>query len=227
MPGFVFLLLVLAASAFAAPLDCVPGTIADYAALGSEGCLIGTKQVSGFAIPPLPGFGEEIPSESILVTPLLTPMNEGLRFTYSQTADAARILESLVMFQVAVSSGLIGQATLSITETTATGDSVVTATSDVCSGSFDNFVCSGPVLSLATFAIGGDSLTNIRGSFAAVPGLSVLLDAVADAGLSGSATLGSAELRFQTIPEPATFTTVGCMVAAVLVLRRYSRRPNG
>ena len=81
-------LLLFAASIALSPVagsaaPCMPGTLADYIALGSSGCTLGNLQVAAFAYQGKAGGGApEITADQISVTPVLAPTgNFALQFT--------------------------------------------------------------------------------------------------------------------------------------------------
>lgn len=215
--GFLF-----GALALTAPVDCSPGSLQSYLNLAPEGCSIDDKIVLGFtALDPLPG-GSEISPDSILVTPLPTPLNPGFRFDINANAGAAELLQSRFAFAVLANPG--GQPVARVRSTLggslASPDGAVTAVTDLCLGTtFVAGTCGGTSDTLILFDIGVDALLQDSRVFGPIQTVGVANDIVVDGGLNGSASLSSFTIRFQEVPEPATFVSVITSLLALTLLR--------
>jgi hypothetical protein len=217
----VSLFLVLSALPGAAAPACLPGSLSDYLALTTEGCMLGTRTVSDFELGELTAGSELIPASSILVTPSVMGLRESLLFTSGATAPAGSILESVSLFRVQTPTSVPQRATLTLAGAQATPDAVVLAIADLCfSGEFTGGTCTGMTQSLLAVVTDSTNVAALSLLFGPVAQFQARLDAVLDAGLGGTATLTSAELRFETVPEPSTVSSITAGILAVLVYRR-------
>lgn len=224
----VLLFATVAGTALAVPIDCLPGTLADYISLPADGCQLGPAVFSAFVNPGvLPG-STEISPDSIAVSPLFDPVQPGLLFTYGADAAGPTVLESVVEFLVSAPSppGFVF-ASLGIAGNSATDPGLALATSELCFTGFIGGICTGPSEVLAAFDIGiGSSTFDSRG-FAPLSALAVRHDVVVDGGFTGSAALGTAELRFSrvnAVPEPATAAVVFATLVAMIISTRCRRQ---
>ncbi|MEX2262706.1 MAG: PEP-CTERM sorting domain-containing protein [Bryobacteraceae bacterium] len=224
----VFLFATVVHAALAVPIDCLPGTLADYIALPADGCQLGPAVFSDFVNPGvLPG-STEISPGSIGVNPLFDPLQPGLLFTYGADAAGPTVLQSVVEFLVSSPSppGFVF-ASLEITGNSVTDPGLALATSELCFTGFIGGICTGSSQVLAAFDIGFDSSTFDSRGLAPLSALAVRHDVVVDGGLSGSASLATAELRFgrlNAVPEPATAALVFATLVATIVSTRRRRR---
>ncbi len=216
--GFLF-----AALALTAPVDCSPGSLQSYLDLAPEGCTIDDKVVLGFTLLDLLSVGDQISPDSILVTPLPTPLNPGFRFDVYSNAAASELLQSRFAFAVLVNPGgrPIGSVSATLGGSLASPDGAVTAVADLCLGAaFVAGTCGAATDTLILFDIGVDALLQGSRGFEPVRTLGVANDIVVDGGLNGSASLSSLTIRFQEVPEPATFVSVIASLLALTLLRR-------
>jgi hypothetical protein len=190
--------------------------------LAPEGCSIDDKVVLGFtSLDPLPG-GDQIFPDSILVTPLPTPLNPGFRFDVNSNAAARELLQLQFAFAVLVNLGgrPIGSVSTTLDGSLVTSDGAVTAVADLCLGTaFVAGTCGTPTDTLILFDIGVDTLLQDSRGFEPVRTLGVANDIVVDGGLNGSASLSSFTIRFQEVPEPGTFVSVFASLLALTLLR--------
>lgn len=209
-------ILLSAAAANSAP--CLPGSLQSYIDLGMAGCSEGTLQFSNFATAPgLTG--------ATVVDPTQVQVNPGgsaLQFTLGDSAGAGELLDLLFRFNVAAPAPLLG--TFSLAGASAMGDGAVTGIEDVCFGaSFPGSQPSGcPTQSdsLVVFATDGFSDLVASRSFPASSFFDVFVNLTLDGGLSGSASLGSASVRFAPIPEPSTYVLVLSACGLIVLARR-------
>jgi hypothetical protein len=205
--------LCTAASAPAAP--AVPGTLADYLALGSGGATIGTTLFSDFKLELNQGGATQIPT-SILVTPINLLGAPALEFSVQQTALAGELFELKLSYKVQDLS--IFGAEFTLNTASATGDAAVTGSLDL----------TGPTPqppTLIAFATSGASGFSDQGTFPSVGQLFATADFVVDGGGAGQGSAGSFTNRYQVaaVPEPST-AMYGLATFAVFALRRF-RRP--
>jgi hypothetical protein len=216
--------LLFGALALTAPVNCSPGSLQSYIDLAPEGCSIDDKVVLGFASLIPPEGASEIAPDSIFVTPLTTQFQPGFRFDIDADAGARELLQSRLMFTVLVNpgGGPIGRVRTTIGGSAASGDGVVTAVTDLCLGgefAFDVGTCADATDTLIVFNAGFDSMLQESRGFNPVATLGVITDVAVDGGTSGSAGLSSFTIRFQEVPEPATFVPVIAGLLALTFLR--------
>jgi hypothetical protein len=204
----VLLLLCLVGTMSAVPMDCTTGSLADYLALPMEGCNIGGKTFLEFMNPGVLSGAVELSPGVVTVTPLFDLDREGLLFTYDAAAASGMALQSIVMFRVQSNTNGIGAGALRLSGSSAVPDGVAVVSSDLCPDGFTAGLCDGPSTTLITVDDGVAPFLFDSGQFPAVFSLDVRHDAVIDGGLGGAAALGSAELRFTTVPEPASAAIV-------------------
>jgi hypothetical protein len=217
--GFLF-----GALALTAPVECSPGSLQSYFDLSSEGCSIDDKVIFGFAPLVLVANAEEIDPGSIFVTPLTTALQPGFRFDINGSADAGELLQSRLVFIVSVNpgGGPIARVRTGLDGSAATGDGNVTGVTDLClGGEFFSDVGSCPTATdtLIVFNAGFDALLQESRGLSPVTTLGVINDIALDGGSSGSAGLSSFTIRFQEVPEPATFVPVIASLLALTFLR--------
>jgi hypothetical protein len=205
---------------------CQVGTLQSYIDLGSAGCSIEDKTVSGFLDLGVFGGGTPIAPGHVTVTPISTSGNPGLTFDFGVTAGAGEFLQSLFAFSVAVlpAGGAIEAVSLELLGSTVAPDGANTAI--LCLGTTDP-ACPTPATIL--FDIGSDSLLSETLSLLPLAAFDLLFDVGVDGGPSGSASLSGITIRFQessggTAPEPAIGIPLGAVLLTLSLMRRRSRR---
>lgn len=220
---FLAVSLIFAVALQAGP--CVPGTLNDYAALDPSGCSLGALQFSTFQL--VPGISGATPVDPTLVqvTPGGGPFTPSLLLTLNVTATAATIQQLIFRFDV---TGPAAGASVDLNSPAVTDDGAVTGILDVCSGGFfggDPSGCSGSPANAVAFAIDGDSMLSASTSFPANSFFDVFFDLTIDPGVMGTATLPSASVTINAVPEPASWTTLilglGCFAAGIRRKRRF------
>ncbi len=204
----------LSRTAAAAPL--LPGTLADYMALGSGGGTIDDKLFFDFGyLPNAAGGAIAIPASEISVTPISTPLNPGLRFSAAWTVGPGQALDSFITFQVSVlpggapitdisarmdDFGISGDGFLGVSEVTTSGELFL----------FDS------ALGIKAF----DDRT-----FAPTTGpISVTKDVFLLGGRGGSAGVSSVTNQFSELPEPSALVVWLLLGPLVIALRWWRRR---
>jgi hypothetical protein len=231
--------LCLTSTMLAAP--AVPGTLADYLALGPGGTTIGSTVFSNFTLLPLQTGATQIPPSSILVTPINLFNNPGLQFTVNTSAGPGQLFELRIGYQVADTS--ITGASVFLTGATVGGpsteplppgftDPAITATTDLSAPGTPTLIA---------FAIPGLADLDDETTFGSVALLSVETDIVIDGGaVNGAApppgapvtaSLASATNQFvvaqapgAAVPEPGT-ALAGLAALALCGVRRRRRTP--
>jgi hypothetical protein len=189
--------------------------------LAADGCTIGDKVILPFSALDLVAGASQISPESIFVKPLAAAL--GLLFEINANAASGELLQSRFAFTVMGDPGAqpIGRVTTSIAGSRVAPDGVNTAVTDLCFGAgVVAGVCATTGGTVILFDIGSDALLQESRGFAPVQTLGVANDITLDGGSSGSAGLSSYTIRFQAVPEPATFVPIGAGVAALILLRR-------
>ena len=216
VPFFLF-----GSALFGAP--CLSGTLQSYINLGVPGCSVGGVDYSAFSLVPGQFNATQISPANINVTPGGSQLQTTLLLTYNLTDSAGGMfLESI--FRVRA-SGLLTGASISLSSPTVTGDGAVTGILNVCAGgSFAGTAPSGcPTTekSALVFAIaGGPNQLSDSLSFAPSSFFDIFFDVTIDGGTNGRATLPSATLGVNAVPEPSAILLVALGIGAIGI-RRY------
>jgi hypothetical protein len=221
------LLIVAAPHAISAP--CVPGTLQDYINLGSIGCEIDGARVSDFEDFGSPNGGIPFDPTTIQVTPVDQLTAASLVFTLNAAAANGDLLDSLYHFTVTALAGrAISGADSSLAGAAATGDGAVTLIQQMCLDAmflppFALF-CGGVEMDMILFATAFDNQLADAVRFVPPPPgpafVDVVVDFGVDAGLTGTATLQSATIRFST---PAS-SALALLALALTLLASSARR---
>ena len=203
---------------------CVNGTLQSYINLGAAGCSVGIVDYQSFTIVPGQNFATVINPASVTVTPGGSLLNTTLRLGLNQTAEANQLFD--LIFRVRAVGNLTGASAMLGTPT-ATGDGVSTAVLEVCPGG--NFMgmspsgCSTGAQTAIAFAdaIGPNTLTDNVAAKASF--FDIFFDVSIDGGTAGRATLASATLGVNAVPEPSTMLLMALGLAAMA----HGLRGNG
>jgi hypothetical protein len=214
---------------WAAPLPpCPVATVSTYSAPGFA-CTVTDKVFSSFS---LGGYGA-----SSTVTPITTPFNPGLMFTFSPalSSDLSFVPQGFFTISTASGAASIQGASVSlqgVNEANSGGGSLYSQV--LYTDNFGIPFCFGCVGNLG-FLTATDTNTSVSGPFApearaccAAPPAGVsTLDVEADIflfnGQSGSVSLGGQTLTFSELPEPATLTLLTPGLFGLVWLTRRRR----
>ena len=194
-----------------AATTCNSGSLASFIALGSTGCSIGSSTLTSFQT--LPGGilgATAINPANITLT--ITPGIVGFSAQANATVGPNQIAEALFNYQVSGPS--FNMSTITLSNTTETGDGGVTYLQNLClGGQFSPSGvtgCGGPTRGLAVVNSGSDTA-----NFSSISPIGVTDDFTVDGGLAGTAAGGTFTDQF-TVPEPSTIllTGLGLAVAA-------------
>jgi hypothetical protein len=218
---------ILAVTFFAASIptlggpvgDCAAGTLADYVALGSDGCRLGGYRVFDFLEGGLSFGTDPIALADVTVTPMAGASRSSLTFS-AMAAVVDSALESSIFYSV---EGPLSGASLKLGGSAAMGTGVALAATEFCLGAaFDAGSCMGDTEVLIALAADGVSIPHAFTTLGvALAGVRQSL--IADAGPDGSATFGEATVSFAT-PEPSTLLLSAFALAALARIRNHNRR---
>ena len=224
--GAVF---VLAIPNLGTASPCVPGTLANYIALGAGGCSVGGTTFFDFSANSLLQGATPIAAADIAVNPLASAI--GLAFGFNVNAGAGDLFDVLIGY--GVNGGSFETNSLYMTGSSVTPDGAITAIEDKCiggtyAGNDPSTACSGTALfpPLIVFDIGVLADLSETALFAPSSFFDVFTEITIDGGLSGSATLnGAVTNQFGEVPEPSAILLVGSGLFG-LWARRRRRVPN-
>lgn len=209
--------LLLGAQLFAAP--CVVGSLESYIT-GGVPCTVGTVEFSDFTTEPGISGSTPIDSANVLVTPGGTPFQPLLLLTLNQTANAGELLDLLFRVQAA---GVLTASSIALGSPSVTGDGAVIGILDVCAGG--NFSagpsgCSGTSASALAAATAASNDNSGPVTFPVSSFFDIFYEITLDGGLAGTASLASAALAVDTVPEPSAILLVSLGLAAIGLYRR-------
>ena len=215
----------------AAPI-CVSGSLADFIALGSGGCMVGDALFADFGASVVSPAATPILPEDVIVSPLLSGTSLGLAFSLTSAVGPGEFEDLLIRYELSGLGLLFVSNTLSMSGSSVTPDGAVTAVEEKCGGgvfggSDPSTPCSGTLIGpLIVFDIGTIAdLTETTPDFALTSFSDVFTEIAVDGGLSGSASLGTVTNEFefaptQVVPEPTSVLLLGSGMIAVLRRRR-------
>ena len=222
-------LVAFASMASAAPLLCtaVGGTMADYVALGSTGCVIGDKLFSNFLYSSSgAGTGVAVPASAVLLAPVgVTTSNPGIVFSSEwdvpgSSPTRTSILDSSFGFTVTVLPGgdLIDDASLTLDAFSRTGTGIATIGESVFAA--DGFT----QLGFMGVSANGQLLADV--TFAPTRTIQVKKDfaLVVPRGTTGSIAVSAFTENFSEIPEPVGAILIGSGLLALGAWRRRGSR---
>ncbi len=205
-------------TASAAPITCATGNLADYAALGSDGCIVGDKLFNNFVFfGNSSGTGVTPVDTDVTVSPLVSPSNNpGLYFSSNAWAiSGIGFVYSSISFTVTVLSPdfLIDGGSVNIDNVAAVLGGNAGISEQIC----PNFLPCQNFSASAAAPFNSLSITPSQ-SIEVVKEITVL-------GTTNDsfAALASFEERFNqvsAVPEPSTFALFGSALAAAAFLRR-------
>ena len=216
---------ILAAARLASAGPCVTGSLADYIALGPDGCTIGANTVANFTILIGISGADPISPADLTISPLADTFHPGLQTSTDTSASAGDLLEAFFRYDIFGSTYVASAITLG--GSSESGDGAVSYVQNFCAG--------------GVFALGGLSdCTGIPGDLVTLDGtqnqdsaalgpvsfLNVTDDLVFDGGLAGSASGGLVSDRFTAVPEPSTFLFMGLGLAFTMRLAWRALRLN-
>ncbi len=226
-------LMILAGAIFAigqsglAVTICSSGSVADYVALGSGGCTIGSDTFSNFGPRSNSAMTTAIPLSTIQVTPSGGTTNPTLTFNFNVNASAGQTFEAIFSYRL-LGNNLTGSM-ITLSNTNSLGNGEVTDVQNICAGGM--FGADG--VSGCTGTVQGPLVNIGNGSDMAIFGgaafLSITDDLVVDSGGSGSASGGRFVDRFtaastSAVPEPGTILFTALGTAALVTLNRFARK---
>jgi hypothetical protein len=229
------LLALLLACAHARAAPCLSQSLTDYLTLGAAGCSIGGITFTDFSLPTVFPPASAIDPTSVTLSPVSSALGTGFSVALGAaapvTASPGEFFSLRLGFNVAA-SGLNG-AYASLLAPIPMGDASITLLEDFCPGAAfsdpTNLTCAAAPINLVAFAIEGIADNPVSTSFGPFDLLGVVADIGVDAGLSGTAALAGAELRFLTgiaaVPVPSSLALVAIASLALwLITAAASRR---
>jgi hypothetical protein len=139
------------------------------------------------------------------------PGADSLTLLLNAGVSAGEAVEASFGFHVAAPAIVLQQATLSLNGAAASGTGLVLGVTDLCL-----FPCE----TLTVFRTELDGGLSALTVFGPVMEFDVAQSLIVDAGPAGTASLESAVLAFQTVPEPGALALVGAGLLALVAFRR-------
>jgi hypothetical protein len=214
--------LMLATFASAAPVCVDSDSLADYIALGEEGCMIGDKVFSDFSYV-FSGTGTTIPSSAVTVTTDPTPLNPGVIFNAPWFAAPGTIIDVAIGFTVTGPN--IKDASIVVGGLTG---GFLTGAEDLCLGdAWDVSSCEGTELSPAMTVANGSLSDSIDwfDEYGPVSQVGVFKDITLE-NFTGSTGVSFSLIsqNFSQVPEPSTLLLMGGGLLALGLARRRAIR---
>ena len=201
----------------AAAAACGSGTLGSYVSLGSSGCMVGSDTLFNFQVLPGTAGASEISPLNVTLAPFAGSSSVGLSAATNVTSAAGVVQEFLFTYQL--SGSLFSGSTITLSNSSETGDGAVTGLKNFCAGGsfgMDGVSgCTGTPGGLATV----DGVQNQdSGTFMGASLLSVTDDVTIDGGTAGSANGGTFLNEFATTsmtptPEPTSLLLTGVALA--------------
>ena len=233
----IIALVLMAGVGAARALPCASGSLGDYLALGATGCTVGGLAFTDFTLPTvLSPAATPIDPGAVSIVPVSSAPGSGLQlaFTPAQAAGPGEFLALRIGFNV-LGSGIAG-AYAALLGPVAIGDAAITLVDDLCPGApFSdptNLVCAAPIQSLIAIAIDSFADNPVSSAIGPLALAGVVAEIGIDGGLSGSALLAGAELRFlqaaAAVPLPSVPVLLAIAACSALLaggLRHRRRMP--
>lgn len=231
--AILFFLVQILAGGPATATPCVSDTLADYIALGSAGCTIGSLEFTDFGLLTPPA--GSLPFQSIGVTPISPGPNVfGFEFFLGAFTEEESLDQLIGYHVLGVGSSVVVESTIELMEPSAGQDGFVKSVQNLClGGTFSSGVigCSGTADSLTVTHDSSvdDPIESL--SFAPYAFVDVVTDINVNGGLIGAASLNSEWNLFTvrtvgTVPEPSTLSLLAFALGVLLVKKRARSTPD-
>ena len=209
---------------------CGSGTLADYIALGSGGCTIGSNTLYDFNVVSGSFLATAISPSAVTIGELGGTSNPGITATVNVTANG-NILEAIFTYRISGNS--YSGDSITLAGSSETGNGAVSDAQNYCAGgTFGPDGVTGCTGSAGTLATADGFFNNDSASFGAVNLLSITDDFTLDGSNGGTASGGTITDQFvakqvAAVPEPFSFllTGVGFALGAGLTFRSRCAGP--
>jgi hypothetical protein len=210
---------------------CGTNSLATYITLGAGGCQIGGNTFFDFGAGPSFAGGTAISPSLIQVVPSDLASGPQLNFQFNGTASSPQLLGIAIAYSI--SGSALNGAFLSLTGASASDEGVVTVVEDICRGGTfatnpSNCSTPSPVTLVTAQDSTGPTGPDTR-AFTVNSFFDVFVELTLDGGPSGTATMGipgdgpgtaTSQFTRAAVPEPTTFSLVGCGLLALWALRQ-------
>lgn len=218
----------------AAPMPCATASLTTYAAGGP--CSLGNLVVSDFTLLPNASGAPQIGAAGITVTPTTSPFTQTLVFSFNSSSTGSPLGASFeqVFTYLVAPLGTFTNASVSLLNSSATGDGVVLGNQFICQGgalSADGSSCAstGTFSNNAVVAIDGGTPDLLTAAFLLANNSNSLFvrnEIAVDGGTSGTAIGGALSNSFTAVPEPATVSLVGSLLLGAAIFGRRKSNKN-
>ncbi len=217
--------ITLAASliASAGPLACTTGgTLSSYIALGDTGCTVGNTLFNDFTSLGIPNGTTQIDPGAVTVDPVATALDQTLIFNLGVSTSNGNASDINIGFNAAPLpfTGPIDGSEVALTGSMFTGGGSVTAIHDACpDGAFVSGTCT--TTDYDSIAIASDIFSQLTAGspFPSSTNVAFMTDIDIDS-TGGTASLDSASVTVNSVPEPASLGLFcGAAMAALLFFR--------